>query len=92
MARIGIRELRQNASEYVRRAESGETIEITDRGRPAARLTPLPKQGGLIDRLIAEGRAKPATGNIADLPTPRPLPPGSPSLSEILDELREDRV
>ncbi|MBA2263920.1 MAG: type II toxin-antitoxin system prevent-host-death family antitoxin, partial [Chloroflexi bacterium] len=32
MRRIGIRELRQNASEYVRAAEAGETIEVTDRG------------------------------------------------------------
>jgi prevent-host-death family protein len=37
---IGLRELRQNASELVRRAERGEEIEITVAGRPAARLVP----------------------------------------------------
>ena len=51
MARIGIRELRQNASEYVRRAEKGEVIEVTDRGRPVARenLRPGEAAGGGAD-------------------------------------------
>src|ERR1700754_4417308 len=41
MLRIGLRELRQNASELVRRAEAGEEIEITVSGRPGARLVPI---------------------------------------------------
>lgn len=40
MGTVGLRELRQNASELVRRVESGEEIEITVAGRPAARLVP----------------------------------------------------
>jgi prevent-host-death family protein len=40
MATIGLRELRQNASEIVRRVERGEEIEITVSGRPAARMVP----------------------------------------------------
>lgn len=35
---VGLRELRQNASELVRRAEEGEEITITVAGRPGARL------------------------------------------------------
>ena len=38
MTRVGLRELRQDASELVRRVEQGEEIEITVSGRPAARL------------------------------------------------------
>jgi prevent-host-death family protein len=38
---VGLRELRQNASELVRRAEAGEEIEITVSGRPGARLVPI---------------------------------------------------
>src|SRR5680860_37507 len=34
MRSIGIRELRQRASEYLRLVASGETVEVTDRGRP----------------------------------------------------------
>lgn len=40
MDTIGLRELRQDASELVRRVESGEQIEITVAGRLAARLVP----------------------------------------------------
>ena len=43
MASVGVRELRQRASELLRRVEEGESIEITDRGRPVAMLTPLPE-------------------------------------------------
>lgn len=42
MDTIGLRELRQNASELVRRVESGEELTITVAGRPSARLVPLP--------------------------------------------------
>ena len=37
---VGLRELRQNASELVRRVEEGEEIVITVAGRPGARLVP----------------------------------------------------
>jgi prevent-host-death family protein len=41
MERIGVRELRQNASRYLARVAGGETLEVTDRGRPVALLVPL---------------------------------------------------
>jgi len=41
MITVGLRELRQDASELVRRVEGGEEIEITVSGRPAARLVPV---------------------------------------------------
>ena len=41
MTSVGLRELKQNPSEIVARAESGETIVITVQGRPAAQLVPL---------------------------------------------------
>lgn len=40
MTSVGLRELRQDASELVRRVEGGEEIEITVAGRLAARLVP----------------------------------------------------
>ena len=40
MQNVGLRELRQSASELVRRAEAGEEITITVSGRPSARLVP----------------------------------------------------
>jgi prevent-host-death family protein len=39
--RVGLREMRQRASELVRRVEAGEEIVVTVAGRPAARLVPF---------------------------------------------------
>jgi prevent-host-death family protein len=64
---IGVRELRQNASVYLRRVQAGETIEITDRGVAIAILAPMPRQMTRLEQLIAEGRATPATGDLLDL-------------------------
>lgn len=41
MEKVGLRELRQDASELVRRAQAGEDITITVSGRPSARLVPV---------------------------------------------------
>ncbi|MBL8932055.1 MAG: type II toxin-antitoxin system prevent-host-death family antitoxin [Kineosporiaceae bacterium] len=41
MAEVGLREMRQNASDLVRRAEAGEQVTITVAGRPAAVLGPV---------------------------------------------------
>lgn len=38
MGTVGLRELRQSASDLVRRVEAGEEITITVAGRPSARL------------------------------------------------------
>jgi prevent-host-death family protein len=50
MGSVGIRELRQRASELLRRVEQGETIEITDRGRRVAILSSAP-EGSPLERL-----------------------------------------
>jgi prevent-host-death family protein len=90
MLSIGIRELRQNASRYLRLVqERGEPIEITDRGRPVARLTPLPT-GSRVEQLAASGRLKRAKGSWKDLGPPLPLAPGEKPLSVILEEMRAD--
>src|SRR5688500_1703841 len=70
MTRVGVRELRQRASELLRLVERGETIEITDRGRPVALLTPVP-QGRALERMRAGGEIEAATGDVNDLPAPR---------------------
>lgn len=41
MDQVGVRELRQHASRYLDRVAHGETLEVTDRGRPVARLVPI---------------------------------------------------
>jgi prevent-host-death family protein len=88
---IGIRELRQNASRYLRLVEErGEPIQITDRGRPVALLTPVPVATSRIEQLRASGRIRPAKGSWRDIGPPLELAPGEKPLSEILEELRAD--
>ena len=41
MDRVGVRELRQNLSVYLRRVRRGEALEVTDRGQPVAVLQPI---------------------------------------------------
>jgi prevent-host-death family protein len=41
MTTVGLRELRQDASELVRRVEAGEEITISVSGRPSAVLVPV---------------------------------------------------
>ncbi|MDN5849865.1 MAG: type II toxin-antitoxin system prevent-host-death family antitoxin [Nitrococcus sp.] len=91
MATIGIRELRQHASRYLRRVKQGEMLTVTERGEPIAELRPLARHENTIDRLEREGRITPARGNLLDL-APMLPPDGYPPLSEVLDELREDQV
>src|SRR3954467_6888097 len=88
MERIGIRELRQNASVYLRRVESGESFEVADRGRPIAVLTPIRKAGR--DQLIANGRLRVADGDPSRLGRPIPRIPGMESPTTVLAELREE--
>lgn len=88
MASVGVRELRQRASELLRRVERGESIEITDRGRPVAILVPVPDDP--LARLRASGDLTAAEGDVDDLPDPLPLAPGSEPPSSVLARLRSD--
>ena len=87
MASVGVRELRQRASELLRRVERGETIEVTDRGRPVALLSPRP-QSGALDRLRAAGEVDTAVGDLNDLPAPLVLAVDVESPSRVLRRLR----
>ena len=89
MTSVGIRELRQRASDLLRRVERGETIEITDRGRPVAMLTPVPSGTGL-ERLRAAGEVDPASSDPSHLSPLIELPPGVESPSAVLARLRQD--
>ena len=63
MERIGVRELRQHASRYLARVVRGETLEVTDRGRPVARLVPITPD--VWADLTAAGKVTPAEGDVA---------------------------
>ena len=87
---VGVRELRQNLSVYLRRVQAGEALEVTDRGRPVAMLVPLHRPSTRVERLVASGRAVPSDGDLADLGAPSGRV--SERLSEALAADREERL
>ncbi|WP_420442821.1 type II toxin-antitoxin system Phd/YefM family antitoxin [Candidatus Poriferisodalis sp.] len=94
MKQIGVRELRQNASEWLRRVADGESYEVTVRGEPVALLGPLPHRDDPMGRLAARGligrRARGLSASIEELPPLPAAPPGEPTLSDRLADLRRD--
>jgi len=88
--RIGIRELRQDASRVIALVESGASITITKHGKPVAVIKP-PKKSKL-DILIERGAITPATKKI-DLRTWRPKAGVAPQelMGAIVREREESR-
>jgi prevent-host-death family protein len=82
--RIGIRDLRLRGREVIDRAKAGEVIEVTDRGRPVARLVPILERGG-YDELVAQGLVQPRRRDLLEIMEELGLPRvdwRGPSLSE----------
>jgi prevent-host-death family protein len=88
MQRVGLRELNQNASAVVRQvAAEGVSIEVTDRGRPVARIVPVARPDRL-EELIERGDVIASDGRDPLPVEPLTLPAGCPPLSQILEEMR----
>lgn len=68
---MGIRELRQNLSKYLRRVERGERLEVTEHGRPVAVLAPIGAPEDSLARLVAIGRVTPPEGDLLELLPPK---------------------
>jgi prevent-host-death family protein len=87
--KIGIRELRQHASRYVAMAKAGKRVAVTDRGKLVASLVPADKS--VFEQLVAAGQVERATGKgFSDLLPVPPGPPGEGSLSDALQEMRDE--
>ena len=56
---VGVRELRSNLPEAIRRASGGERTVITSAGRPVAQLAPLDADAPELLRLIGAGAVIP---------------------------------
>lgn len=89
MKSIGVRELRQQASRFLREVERGTAIEVTDHGRPIARLVPIPRSSG-ADALLLTGQLAPAAGDVLDLGAPLEPLAGVPLPSIELAAMRKD--
>lgn len=58
MEQVTHREMRNRSGEILRRVESGESIEISNNGRPAAIIIPV--SGNILDGLVTRGEARAA--------------------------------
>lgn len=87
---IGVRELRQNLSVYLRKVKAGSTLRVTERGTEIARLVPSGPSESALGQLIAERGATVPAGSLADFAVPERAP-REPTSVELLEELREER-
>jgi prevent-host-death family protein len=93
MESVTVSELNRQTAKVLERVKAGESVEISEYGRPVARITPAAPTTGvpLLDRLIAQGRAVPASNHGPIPPTPpRDETDESVSLSATLAQMRDD--
>ena len=93
MKAVGIRELKNKLSEYIRQVKAGEEILVTDRGEVVAELRspqglePDVEYPGLL-RMARQGRLRLGAANT---PESYPEMPRLMSMSEILEILHASR-
>jgi antitoxin (DNA-binding transcriptional repressor) of toxin-antitoxin stability system len=94
MRAVGIKALKNRLSEYVRLAEAGETVLVTDRDRVVAELGPPRADRGrrIPDPVLAEAVRQGLLTPPLRVPAgPPPRRPSAP-LRELLEELDEERA
>ncbi len=97
MVSVGVREFKNHLSEYLRRVKAGEVVEVTERGKPIARLfatEPASDEKAVEARIwemVAQGKAhwsgcrpRPYTPEIA-------AKPGT-SLSDLIVKERDESL
>lgn len=95
MKTVGLRQLKNNLSAYVRQAKAGHAIAVTDRGQVVAHLSPPPNTAPMTDEeglleLARQGLVRLALKKPGKLPKlPRIAPDGT--AQKLLDFVRGDR-
>lgn len=86
---VGTRELKNRLSEYLRRVKAGETVIITERGKPVGQILPI--GADLSSRLIKLAEAGVVEWNGQPVPPyqPKTANQGGQLLSELVAEDRE---
>ncbi|MEO6331841.1 MAG: type II toxin-antitoxin system prevent-host-death family antitoxin [Gemmatimonadaceae bacterium] len=99
MVSVGIRELKNNLSRYLRKVQAGERVLVTDRGRAIAELRSPEEAAATEDphmatfnRLVREGVIRPGRGGDPFAKWPPKgtfnLPPGT--AQRLIDEDRDE--
>jgi prevent-host-death family protein len=88
--RVGIRELRQDLSRYLRRVRAGERLIVTERRQPVALLAPWTDESDPLEHMVGQGRATRAVGDLLQLePISRAI---SDDGTRALEEERGERL
>ena len=89
---VGLREVNQQAGRVYREVESsGVPVTVTDRGRPIAQIVPIRREESWYERMVREGRVRPAKHGWR-MPTERWKVPEDFDLEDfLLGEREEDR-
>jgi prevent-host-death family protein len=87
--RVGTRELKNRLSQYLRRVKAGETLVITEHGRPVGQIFPI--QSGEADQLKMLTAANLVEWNGSSLPPyqPQAVNTGKGLISDLVVEQRE---
>lgn len=94
MKKVGSRELKNRLGRYLAQVERGETIVVTDRGRPVAKLGPVvPPEDAhektvddILHELAAQGHIRLATRPFADFKPVKAK--GKPASRMIIEDRR----
>lgn len=97
MERVSISELKDQLSAYLKKVRDGQTLLVTDRNKPVARLEPVTKaasENQRIARLVEQGivsmpKAPPVS--IEEIRRMRPVAPGARLLEALLEERESGR-
>ena len=87
---VGVRELRQNLSVYLRQVAAGRSLRVTERGKTVAALVPLHDAESPLEQLMKQGRLIPAQGDLLALSPNRSK--SSSRVSRALEDLRDERL
>ena len=97
MVSVGVREFKNHLSEYLRRVKAGEVVEVTQRGKPVARLLPSGPASeekaveAKIWELVAQGKAR-WSGRKPRRYTPEVTAKPGTSLSDLIVKERDESL
>ncbi len=97
MEKVSISRLKDQLSAYLKKVQAGQTVVVTDRNMPVARLEPVNQAGSEAERiaqlvqlgLVSLPKAPPLS--IEEIRRRRPVVPGAGVLEALLEERREGR-
>jgi len=98
MRAVGVREIKNKLSEYLRLVREGETVLVTDHGRVVAQLAPPPRfappsvsEDDALARLASAGKIRLPRRRVPSPGAGPVVPDGAYDLNAALDDVRSDR-